>query len=134
MIAEAHDTERIRLSWSPLPTYLRNGIIQQYLILYHPVSQPTNSYVFNVSTGTEVLLLMPLGAGVSYNISVSAVTIAGRGPFSKGVVQQTYSLPPVFNSDPPKTISGFDASKSTIPLELPSADFNQMRYIHYMII
>lgn len=126
--AEAYDTYRIRVSWSPLPLLLRNGIILQYSVLYRPMSPPDRSYIFNVSNKTEALLLMPLDPGVSYNIRVSAETIAGRGPFSKGVIQQTYNLPPVFNSDPPKTLSGFDASANTIPLELPSVDFNQIRY------
>lgn len=126
--AEAYDTDRIRVSWSPLPPHLRNGIILQYSVLYHPISLPDRSYVFNVSNKTEALLLMPLDPGVNYSISVSAETSVGRGPFSEEVIQQTYNLPPAFNSDPPKTISGFDASTNTIPLELPSVDFNRIRY------
>lgn len=128
MIAEAYDTERIRVSWSPLPLRRRNGIILQYSVLYRPISPPDSSHVFNVSNGTEVLLLLPLGAGISYSFRVSAETIAGRGPFSERVIQQTYHLPPAFNSDPPKTVSGLDATTNTIPLELPSVDFNQIRY------
>ena len=69
-------------------------------------------------SGTEVLLVMPLGPGVSYTVSVAAVTV-DKGPFSEPVIQQTYPVPPMFAPEPPSTISGFDPTEHTIPVQLP---------------
>ena len=129
VLAEAYDTERIRLSWGPPSAHLRNGIIRKYLILYHPTTDPDNSHISNVFSGTEVLLLMPLGPGVSYTISVTAVTVE-QGPFSEAVIQQTYPIPPMFATEPPSTIPGFDATEHTIPVQLPHVNnLTQFRYI-----
>ena len=128
VIAEAYDTERIWLSWSPPNTSLHNGIIRKYSIVYHPVAQPNNTSIFNtdVASSAGVLLRMPLGPGTSYNFSVAANTIK-IGPLSAGVIQQTYPEPPVFYSGPPTTISGVDATESTIPVQLPPVNYTQFR-------
>lgn len=97
-----------------------------YYILYYPISQPNNLYVSNVLPNDEVILTMPVGEGVSYNISVAAETVE-IGPFSKGIVQQTYPRPPAFISGPPIIVPGFDATENTIPVQLPDINITQFR-------
>ena len=134
VLAEAYDTRRIRLLWGPPPVHLRHGVIRKYSVLYYPIEQPERLFIFDVFSGIEVLLLMPLGPGVSYSISVAAVTVE-KGPFSEAVIQRTYSLPPEFAPHPPTTISGFDATEHTIPLQLPPTnDITQFRYTLTRII
>ena len=129
IVVEAVDTQSVKISWSPPPTHLQNGIIRNHLILYHPVASPDR--VSEVASGvSEALLSMPPGPGVSYNFTVAAVTVA-RGPFSEGVIQQTYPLAPAFPRDPPRTVSGFNATRTTISIQLPSVNITQFRYTSY---
>ena len=131
IVVEAVDTQSVKISWSPPPTHLQNGIIRNHLILYHPVASPDHFFVSEVASGvSEALLSMPPGPGVSYNFTVAAVTVA-RGPFSEGVIQQTYSLAPAFPRDPPRTVSGFNATRTTIPIQLPSVNITRFRYTSY---
>ena len=126
--AEAHDTRRIRVFWQPLPQDLQNGLIRKYSVLYHPTFDPRDLYATEVTSGTEVLLVMPRGEGVSYSIRVAAVTVE-VGPFSEAVVQQTYPRPPAFSSGPPTIVPGFNATENTIPIQLPAVNITQFRFI-----
>ena len=126
-MAEAKDTDKIRVSWSPPAPGLTNGVIQSYSIIYHPTADPTLSSILNNLPGTEADLDLPMGTGVSYSIRVAAFTVA-RGPFSEGVIQMTYPLPPSFSSGPPIIVPGVEETKNTITLQLPFVNTTQFRY------
>ena len=126
-MAEAKDTDKIRLSWSPPAPGLTNGVIRSYSIIYHPTADPTQLSILNNLPGTEADLDLPMGPGVSYRIRVAAFTIA-RGPFSEGVIQMTYPLPPSFSSGPPIIVPGVEETKNTIALQLPFVNTTQFRY------
>ena len=76
--------------------------------------------------GTEADLDLPMGPGVSYRIRLAAFTLA-RGPFSEGVIQMTYPLPPSFSSGPPIIVPGVGETKNTIALQLPFVNTTQFR-------
>ena len=126
-MAEAKGTDKIRVSWSPPAPGLTNGVIRSYSIIYHPTADPTLSSILNNLPGTEADLDLPMGPGVSYSIRVAAFTVA-RGPFSEGVIQMTYPLPPSFSSGPPIIVPGVEETKNTITLQLPFVNTTQFRY------
>ena len=125
-MAESLDTNRIRLTWSPPPTHLQNGVVRAYSILYHPTSDSSLPSILNDVSETQTVLDLPLGGGISYTLRIAAVTVA-RGPFSDGVVQKTYSLPPSFSSGPPVIAAGSDTTQHTLPIQLPPVNITQFR-------
>lgn len=125
-MAEAKDTDKIRVSWSPPTADLRNGVIRSYSIFYHPITDPSLSSILNNLLETEADLDLPLGPGISYSISVAASTVA-RGPFSEGVIQMTYPLPPSFPSSPPIIVPGIKTTRKTLPVQLPLVNATQFR-------
>ena len=132
--AEAYDTNTLRISWQPPLRDFQNGVIQKYHILYHPISEPGSLYhSSSESPNDDEVLLESLGEGVRYNISVAAETVE-IGPYSKGIIQQTYPRPPAFISGPPIIVPGFDATENTIPVQLPAINITQFRYIKFKIM
>ena len=126
IIAEALDTDKIKLSWSPPPPHLQNGVIHSYSVLYTPTTNSTLTFSITNVSDTEVVISHSLEAGVSYNISVAAVTVA-RGPYSEGVVQTTYPLPPSI-SGPPIVVPGVELTPHTLAVQLPLVNISQFRY------
>ena len=130
IVAEAYNVDSIRLVWGPPPADLQNGPISSYLVRYHSLldqgDQGTEEVAPQDGLTIEFIISGLLRTDTRYNITVAAVTVA-VGPFSGGVVQQTYPEPPVISAEPPSTAGS--VTQTVIPIRLPDIDTPEFRYV-----
>ena len=120
------DTERILITWEPPPISERNGIITSYLLTVGPVAMPTTTSTTETAD-TRILVDIP-SPDTAYSFSVAAMTVA-IGPPSSSVVQRSYPLPPPPPESPPTVSDDADITVATIPINLPTMDTTQFRWV-----
>ena len=85
-------SREISVTWNEVPEINQNGIITQYEVQYEPLEtfggQISTQFVTTLPAELEVVL-QGLQEYVDYNISVTAYTTIGPGPFSEDVTQRT---------------------------------------------
>ena len=74
------------MSWSEVPEIDRNGIITQYQVLLIS-TEDVERVNYNYTSLEEIV--MNLEENILYDVTVSALTAVGRGPFSSPPVQVT---------------------------------------------
>lgn len=81
----------IMVSWEEVPRIHQNGIIKTYEVLYEPQETfgGTITSVMLNSTNRSIVL-SGLQEFVTYNISISAYTSVGSGPYSDVMPVRTF--------------------------------------------
>ena len=88
--AEILSSTRIRVLWVEVAETSRHGTIIQYEIMYEPLTTFGVLTTLTVTTTNLSIILISLEEYVEYNISVSAYTSVGPGPYSVGIVRRTF--------------------------------------------
>ncbi|RDD37102.1 Protein sidekick-2, partial [Trichoplax sp. H2] len=109
----------IYVSWQPIMLLYRNGIIIAYNISYNSLRWNHRGVLqVNGSTFSAVLHnLLPYSA---YNVTVSAATVAGFGPYSLEISATTYQAAP---SSYPRNITVIALSSTSIYITWQSLRF-----------
>lgn len=81
-------TEKLEVSWEPLPSEHRLGIILGYKITYVPQSGG-NSRGMVVNTSSLSTELQNLPKGIPYVIEITAFNSVGEGPPSPAIVARS---------------------------------------------
>lgn len=81
-------TEKLEVSWEPLPSEHRLGIILGYKITYVPQSGG-NSRGMVVNTSSLSTELKNLPKGIPYVIEITAFNSVGEGPPSPAIVARS---------------------------------------------
>jgi hypothetical protein len=81
----------ITVSWQPIPTYARNGIITSYVIYYKKArtSDVSNTLIVSNGAATNADIKGPLESLTEYRIEMAGATTAGVGKKSKAVFATT---------------------------------------------
>lgn len=132
------ELQQIAINWTIVDPDLQNGIITNYTVLFQLLDGNGNRNGNVRSKTVEVLSTVltaadGIEAGVTYNISVAANTIVGRGPTSRGINQPTILEPPdlIRNGDFVEVDQNL-ITETTILITLPSipgSDFS-----HFWVI
>ena len=74
----------VLVSWSEVPEIDRNGIITEYQVFLNS-TEDVERVNYNYTSLEEIV--MNLEENILYDVTVSALTAVGRGPFSSPPVQ-----------------------------------------------
>jgi len=91
-MARAISSSEIIVTWDRVVPRDRNGIIRAYEIEYLPLMNyggQIRRETRNVTVPERSITLNQLEAYVTYNISVTAITINGSGPYSTAIPVRT---------------------------------------------
>ena len=85
-----YNSTSLNVTWNP-PTILhQNGIITKYKLIYSTTSsEVSNTATREVDGSRHSVLLVGLEKNTEYNITMSAGTSAGYGPYSNAVLAVT---------------------------------------------
>ena len=125
----------ISLSWTEVLPDLQNGMITNYTVIFQ--SRDNASNVTVLERATTLNASDGISAGMTYSITVLASTIAGQGPQSLPVVQETIVQPPSIVNDAgaePITVIMNAVSQTTIPITLGLQSMLSGSFSHFWVI
>ena len=119
--ATAIASDKILVTWKPIPPFEQNGLILKYIVHYWIVNMNNTLEVVSNSTSTGVTL-EPLDAHTIYQVLVFAVNVVGNSPNSKVFTVKTWEDIP---TTPPGNFSARVLSPSSITLMWTHVPLNE---------
>ena len=108
----------VKLTWTPISSNERNGVILHQTITYQASSIDTDTHAINIDSGRTNYTFTQLYPSVTYNFTLHQSTIVGNGPSSYAAIKMPVTNPTTAPVDIQITNieTGFQVEWNELPL------------------
>ena len=108
----------VKLTWTPVSSTQRNGIIIHQTITYQGSSIDTDTHAINIDSGSTYYTFTQLYPSVTYNFTLHQSTVVGNGPRSYAAIKMPVTNPTTAPVDIQITNieTGFQVEWNELPL------------------